>query len=156
MIVSANQHNFNTTTIFDDSRLGDAFDIDSGLGGSNTVFFQGKTGDGKYVFHQPVREDWPERTYRYDPDNVLSSVFILLPDSHVYREWNMQFVEMLGILYAVEMTYGVVWVEDTEGYFRLKRKNWSVAPRKEADGARTMTKIARKNMASTLVRKEIV
>jgi hypothetical protein len=144
MIVPADRHFFNTTAIFDDAKVGDAFETDSGLGGSHTIIFQGKTEEGKYIFLRPAREDWPEATFRYGPDAVLSAVYILLPDSPVFREWNMEIVEVRGIEYAVEMRYGVVWVEDTAGYLKLKRKNWSVAFSKEADDARVIAKISRK------------
>jgi hypothetical protein len=110
-IIPAAKHNFNDTAVFDDAKIGDVFKIDSGLGGSHSVVFGGKTEDGKYVFHRPARDDWPARTFRFNPDNVLSEVYILLPECSVELEWNTEKTEINGKQYVVEKACGVVWVE---------------------------------------------
>lgn len=143
MICPAVEHYFNSLAVFDNAEVGDVFNIDSGLGGSHTVVFDGKTEDGNYVFHCPARNDWPARTFRIGPDHVLSEVYILLPERSYDLERNMKIVEIKGKKYAVEMTCGVVWVRDPEGYFRFNKTDWSLAYGKDADEARRLTSISR-------------
>ena len=146
MFVPAKRHEFNELGIFDSSKVGDVFDIDSGLGGTCTLAFNGKSDDGCYKFHQPAREDWPARNFQFTPDEVLHHVSIWLPEEPTFREWRMEFIEMGGKQYCVDKYYGVVWFEDPQGYFRLKKTKWSIAPGKEADVARRKTKIVRKRV----------
>ncbi len=144
MIVPAAQHYFETLQVFKDAQLGDVFDIDNGLGGSHTVVFRGKTDDGRFIFHQPAREDWPEYNFRFDQSEVMNSVFVLLPQDLFFRDLNMKMINIREKQYAVDAVYGIVWVEDSEGYFKIKRKLWSIASKAESEEARKMTGISRK------------
>jgi len=145
MFVSAIRHYFEDIKVFDNARPGDCFDIDSGLGGSCRIRFNKRTAAG-YEFSQPAHFDYPSLVLTIIPAEVLSKVFICVPDNQTFREWKTVTTLLNGKRYAIDKDYGIVWVEDPTGYFELFSIRWRDADPRETMAVRKETQIYRKKI----------
>lgn len=62
--------------------VGEKFDISSGLGGSFTVSFIGKTESGDFIFRRAKTSSFPAATYTFAPGAVTKEIYRLIPDKY--------------------------------------------------------------------------
>lgn len=109
---------------------GQLYSISSGLGGSHTVKYTGKTGS-LYEFYRKPHGDWPKMKFKYTAEEVLASIYISAPtEDWAQVEWDKERSKTLT--YSKTDEGHEAWfppAEETKEYRRLVLEGVLTHPR---------------------------